>query len=160
MWVASSEIPRNIVIAITPITASVVAALRACGRLNAGTPFEIASTPVSAVAPWENAFRIAKTLTAATAVAAPGKGAVCTPTGGHPPTHRTKPTATSTKIETTNPYVGIANSVPDSRAPRRFANVTSITNRTDSNTLFWFAHANAEPIAKTPATTETTTVIM
>ena len=53
--VVSHEIPRNIVIAIIPITARVVAAFRACGRRKAGTPLEIASTPVSAVAPRENA---------------------------------------------------------------------------------------------------------
>ena len=51
--VASHEIPRNSAIEIAPITARVVAALCACGRRNAGTPFEIASTPVSAVAPEE-----------------------------------------------------------------------------------------------------------
>jgi len=56
--------------------------------------------------------------------------------------------------------VGIANTVPDSRAPRRFANVTSSTNRIDSRTRCSFAHSNADPIANTPATTETTTVIM
>ena len=47
--------PRNIVIAIAPMIASVAAAFFACGRRNAGTPSAIASTPVSAVAPEENA---------------------------------------------------------------------------------------------------------
>ena len=42
-------------IAITPIDISVLAALRACGRRNALTPFEIASTPVSALQPEANA---------------------------------------------------------------------------------------------------------
>ena len=42
-------------IAITPIDISVLAALRACGRRNAVTPFEIASTPVSALQPEANA---------------------------------------------------------------------------------------------------------
>ena len=41
--------------AITPIDISVLAALRACGRRNAVTPFEIASTPVSALQPDANA---------------------------------------------------------------------------------------------------------
>ena len=41
--------------AIRPIHMSVLAALRACGRRNAGTPFEIASTPVSALQPEANA---------------------------------------------------------------------------------------------------------
>ena len=33
-----------------------------------------------------------------------------------------------------NPYVGIANSVPDSRTPRRFASVMKMTNATDIQT--------------------------
>jgi len=64
------------------------------------------------------------------------------------------------RIAATNPYVGIANSVPDSREPRRFAIVTSQTNPIDRSTLWSLATGNADPIAKTPATIETTTVIM
>ena len=48
--------------------ARVVAAFLACGRLKAGTPLEIASTPVSAVAPCENALSRAKIVIPATAV--------------------------------------------------------------------------------------------
>ena len=59
-WTASHEMPRNIVIDITPMTARVVAALRDCGCLNAGTPFEIASTPVRAVEPEEKAWSTTK----------------------------------------------------------------------------------------------------
>ncbi len=44
-----------IVIAIAPSRNSVVAAFLLFGRLNAGTPLEIASTPVSAAQPEENA---------------------------------------------------------------------------------------------------------
>ena len=47
--------PRNIVIASTAMMTIVAAALRASGGLNAGTPFETASTPVMAVHPFENA---------------------------------------------------------------------------------------------------------
>ena len=47
-----------------PIASSVFAALRPCGGLNAFTPFEIASTPVSAAAPEENARRRTRTPTA------------------------------------------------------------------------------------------------
>jgi hypothetical protein len=143
-----------------PMIASVDAAFLAWGRLNAGTPFEIASTPVSAVAPCEKALRIAKSPTAAAVVAAAGSSSELTPTGGQPPRQRVIPTPTRTRIDATNPYVGIANSVPDSRAPRRFAKVTSATKKIDNATRCSFAHANAEPIANTPATTETTTVIM
>ncbi len=42
---------------MTPITISVVAALCDSGFLNAGTPFEMASMPVRATAPDENARR-------------------------------------------------------------------------------------------------------
>ena len=51
------------VIAITPSTSSVAAALRPCGRRNALTPFAIASTPVSAVEPDENARSTTKSET-------------------------------------------------------------------------------------------------
>ncbi len=70
------------------------------------------------------------------------------------------PIAIVARIAATNPYVGIANSVPDSREPRRLAIVTSQTNPIESSTLWSLATGNADPIAKTPATIETTTVIM
>ena len=44
-----------IAIAIMPSISKVVAALRLLGRRNAGTPLEIASTPVSAAHPDEKA---------------------------------------------------------------------------------------------------------
>ena len=44
-----------IVIAIVPSSSSVVAAFLLLGLRNAGTPLEIASTPVSAAQPDENA---------------------------------------------------------------------------------------------------------
>ena len=53
-WVIT-VMPRNMVTAIAPMIASVDAAFLACGRRNAGTPSAMASTPVSAVAPEENA---------------------------------------------------------------------------------------------------------
>ena len=52
--------PRNITIDIVPMTARVLAAFFACGRRNACTPSAIASTPVRAVAPDENARAIKK----------------------------------------------------------------------------------------------------
>ena len=59
---ARYETPRNKVIAITPRIASVCAAFFPCGRRNALTPFAIASTPVSAVDPDENARRRTKSV--------------------------------------------------------------------------------------------------
>jgi hypothetical protein len=57
---ARSDIPRNIEIEKMPMIPRVVAALRDCGKRNAGTPLEMASTPVSAVVPAENARSIKK----------------------------------------------------------------------------------------------------
>lgn len=57
---ASTISPMNIAIARAPINASVVAALRDFGLRNAGTPLLMASTPVSAALPEENARRIRK----------------------------------------------------------------------------------------------------
>ena len=52
---ASAVMPANMVTAMPPISASVVAAFRLFGGLNAGTPLAIASIPVSAVQPEANA---------------------------------------------------------------------------------------------------------
>ncbi len=53
--------PQNMVTAIAPISSSVVAALRDFGLRKAGTPLEIASTPVSAAQPEEKARSSRKT---------------------------------------------------------------------------------------------------
>ena len=50
---ASTTMPPSIVIAIPPRRARVVAAFLLFGSRNAGTPLEIASTPVSAAQPDE-----------------------------------------------------------------------------------------------------------
>ncbi len=54
-------IPMNSVMATMPSSSSVVAALRDLGFRNAGTPLLIASTPVSAALPDENARAIRNT---------------------------------------------------------------------------------------------------
>ena len=51
----NETIPTIIVTAMVPSSSSVVAALRLLGGRKAGTPLEIASTPVSAAHPEENA---------------------------------------------------------------------------------------------------------
>src|SRR5690242_12379909 len=56
-WTARYETPTKREIAITPRIARVAAAFFPCGRRNALTPFAIASTPVRAVEPDENARR-------------------------------------------------------------------------------------------------------
>ena len=141
----------------TPIIPRVAAAFRACGRRNAGTPFEMASTPVSAVDPDENAWRITKRLAPA---AAPARmwSAGTTAWGQPPAAHLTRAVITKAKIERMNPYVGTAKTVPDSRTPRRFAKVIRTTNPIERNTLCWWRLGTAEVMAKTPATTDTETV--
>jgi hypothetical protein len=62
---ASAVTPANIVIARAPMAVIVRAALRAFGFRNAGTPLEMASTPVSAVQPE------AKARSASRAIASP-----------------------------------------------------------------------------------------
>jgi hypothetical protein len=57
---ASAVRPANINDAMVPIISSVTWAFRAFGGRNAGTPLAIASTPVRAVHPEENARRVRK----------------------------------------------------------------------------------------------------
>ena len=54
-WVTrdSTMIPMSMMIAVPPSSISVVAAFLLFGGLKAGTPLEIASTPVSAAHPEE-----------------------------------------------------------------------------------------------------------
>jgi hypothetical protein len=58
---ASMMMPMNSVTEMTPSNSSVVAALRDLGFRNAGTPLLMASTPVSAALPDENARAIRNT---------------------------------------------------------------------------------------------------
>ena len=55
--------PISIVTEMVPSSSSVVAAFLLLGFWNAGTPFEIASTPVSAAQPEENARASKATMT-------------------------------------------------------------------------------------------------
>src|SRR5205085_5951518 len=72
---ARYDTPRKSEIAISPSATSVAAAFRPFGGLKALTPFEIASTPVSADAPEAKARRTTKR-PAAPAPAASGCGTV------------------------------------------------------------------------------------
>src|SRR5690242_10703018 len=98
---ARYETPTKRVTAIAPRTASVAAAFRPCGRLNALTPFAIASTPVRAVEPDENARRRTNSVTAP---APAGSGCGTTAVGHEPTAHRATPVPTSTNIAATNVY--------------------------------------------------------
>jgi hypothetical protein len=89
MWSRTERmvIPMNIVTVMNSIMLSVEAAFFDCGRRKACTPSATASTPVSAVAPDENARRIRNKLTVAVA----SKGRCAVSAIGHPERHRTKP---------------------------------------------------------------------
>jgi len=59
-----------------PMSASVVAALRLFGGLNAGTPLAIASTPVRAVHPEAKARSTKKTSARPVTCSKPGSGVI------------------------------------------------------------------------------------
>ena len=100
MCTARYETPTKSEIAITPITTSVRAAFSPCGVLNAPTPFEIDSTPVSAAAPDAKARSTTSTptLPAAPTVIGSGTCAWGQPLTAHFPT----PTPIITYITATN----------------------------------------------------------
>src|SRR5262249_35732118 len=127
-----------------------------CGRLNARMPLEIASTPVRAEDPDANACISSKRETAPTP-AGTGEGTFVMT--GQPPMHRTRPTMMRMNIDTMKPYTGNANSMPDSRTPRRFASAMNTTNASESGTLYGPSVDGAiDTIASTPDATDTDTV--
>src|SRR5215831_19860738 len=100
MCTARYDTPMNSVTAIAPMTRSVRAAFLPGGGLNALTPFEIDSTPVSAAAPEANARRTTKIVTAP-APAASGSGTCAC---GHvPKVHFETPVPIIKSIATTKP---------------------------------------------------------
>ena len=142
-------------IAMTPSTPSVRAAFFDCGRLKALTPFAIASTPVRALAPEENAFRIRKMPRAP----APGASSCGETARGQPVVaHFVTPTPTARSIEPMNRYVGIANTRPDSRTPRRLTSVIRTTAPSERAVSYACREVTADVIASTPLETETATV--
>ena len=56
MWLSMIDRPRNITPSSDPMMTSVLRAFFHAGWRNAGTPFEIASTPVTAAPPDANAW--------------------------------------------------------------------------------------------------------
>ncbi len=119
-----------IVTPIAPSITRVAAALRPFGLRNAGTPFEMDSTPVRAAHPDENArsskkanakppspsTKLSSSTIVRSAVAASGRS---------PPMYWTNPHRLMPKIATMNRYVGTANAVPDSRTPRRLTAIST-----------------------------------
>ena len=77
--------PPNSTTAMTPIIASVVAALRALGRSKDGTPLLIASTPVSAVQPEANARTTSNSNARLVKFPTSGSGSAAVDASGSPP---------------------------------------------------------------------------
>ena len=98
----------------------------------------IASTPVSAAHPHEN-VRNSKKISAAELRLSPSisgrisNDAVGALSSSPRMSIRMKPYATNAKTPIMNPYVGIANAVPDSPTPRRFINVRDRRSPLDSS---------------------------
>jgi hypothetical protein len=95
-------IPLNVTARIAIITVSVLRALTHSGALNAGTPSEMASTPVRAAHPDENALKITNRLSAfapATSASPSAGGGV---TGKPASAFRATPTAIITNTPTIN----------------------------------------------------------
>ena len=85
---ASTEMPRKAVPRMTPIQVRVRPALRLSGALKALTPLEMASTPVRATAPDENARSRANRVTPLTSAPLSVKWSSCswsTGRGGRSP---------------------------------------------------------------------------
>ncbi len=61
-------------------------------------------------------------------------------------------------MQATKPYVGSANTRPDSLVPRRLTTVSRTTHTTDSCTDRGTNDGTADVIAATPATTDNATV--
>ncbi len=164
-WVIreSTTMPTSITIAIEPSSSSVVAAFLLFGGLNAGTPLEIASTPVSAAQP-EEKVRNSRKMNAklvrwlfSAEMTRPALGA----RSSWPRTKmRNRPVRIIPTMTTMNAYVGMANAVPDSRSPRRLTAVSRTTAPTAKMILFSATNGTTEPRLFTPAETDTATVRM
>ena len=96
-FIARNESPRNITPSRLPIHISVVRAFSHSGGLKAGTPFEIASTPVTAAPPDANACRIRnRPIAPVVSATSGGTGSGCR----SPASARTIPVPRSTNIIT------------------------------------------------------------
>src|SRR3954468_22666510 len=156
---ANHEMPMNMMPRQTPMTMSVDRAFFHSGFLNAGTPFEIASTPVMAAPPEANAWssrKIPTELATPIGTWSAGIGAWARP----PVAALYTPTPIITKMLTRNAYVGTANMRPDSRTPRRLPHAMITMKPSAIGTRYGRRSPNAEYSAATPADTETATVRM
>lgn len=115
-----------------------------------------ASTPVSALQPEAKAFNrsSAPTVVASSARTEACPAAAAVLTGAD----RKRPTAISTRIDTTKTAVGTMNARADSTMPRRFTPVISASTTRHIHSRSPYSSGNAEVRAATPAVTATATL--
>ena len=164
MWCANTMMLISIVTAMVPSSSSVVAALRLFGLRKAGTPFEIASTPVSAAQPDENA-RASRKIRASPVrfpPSYPGAGMMwkfaLSTSGSCPSEARNAPTSAMPSTPAMKQYVGTAKKAPDSRTPLRFVAASARTSTTATATSWCEIHGTAAAAFWTPDETDTATV--
>ena len=152
---------------MAPIATRVERAFFQAGGRNAGTPLEMASTPVTAAPPEPKALRAMNT-------EAPRSrplpwwvpsgiipSAEVDPAGRLPAIHiRYAPTDSRTPMQATKKYVGAANNLPDSLVPRRLPTAMRITKPMAIQCFPGARAGAAEASASLPAATDTATVRM
>jgi hypothetical protein len=148
----SAASPISIAPSSKPSVISVRWAVRTPGLRNAGTPLEIASTPVTAEQPAANAFSSSRTLSVVVAEIGPRSVPMCGVRKWN------APMTMIANMLMTNTAIGSIRSRADSAIPNRLTNVrtTSPTSETSSR---WSASAGkALPTAAAPAARLTATV--
>ena len=158
----SPMIVPSMVMESRPIISRVVAALRLFGFLKAGTPLEIASTPVRAAQPDEKARSSRKALAIPTMASWSGSGisSNCALSAWPrlPVTAWKTPTIPIPTMPRMNAYTGTAKALPDSRTPLRFIAVRKTTSPTATSTSCPRSDGMAVAAFCTPDETETATV--
>src|SRR4051794_40113864 len=129
---ASTDTPKNDTPRMKPIHVSVVAAFFDSSFLNAGTPFEIASVPESAIAPDENArsrINVDRPVRRAPFFVNWSSASWFGGSGARPPKYdRYRPYTMSALRAKMYTYVGPANTRPDSFTPRKFMSIMITTH--------------------------------
>src|SRR5574340_348904 len=140
-------LPRNKAPIKIAIMINVLRALTHSGGLNAGVPLLIASMPVNAVQPAENACStrtIASGSRGGGATAAIEVGVTCM-------NALTTPYNSIPKNENRYRYTGTAIAVPDSRNPRKFNTAINTNRPSASHTRYAINSGKADVMAATPA---------
>ena len=151
------QMPRNSVAKIAAAQTSVIRALRHSGGLKAGTPSEIASTPVSAAAPELKARRMRKIVSAS-----PPPSPKATPPVARTPQRASRPASHADPDHRQDGHdvqdVGAMKIVPDSRTPRRLPSMSRVTIPMARSTRSGNSSGMTDVIAATAAETDTATV--